>query len=181
MDGSVAKVEEFLAARGALGMEHPGGTLLAHLRRTHDVLAEWGARETLRLAGLAHAAYGTDGFPHPLIDVADRPRLAELIGAEAEEIVYTYCGCERNFTYPLLAAGEQPRIRDRFTGEVCDPTPGLLRDFVELTFANELDVLSHNEDLLDAQGDGLRRLFSACRPYASGPAYAAFTEFFEVG
>src|SRR4029079_13032326 len=56
-------IEEFLIARGAAELRHPGGTLLAHLRRTHDTLAGWGARPALRLAGLAHATYGTDGFP----------------------------------------------------------------------------------------------------------------------
>lgn len=169
-------VAEFLAASGAAELDHPGGTLLAHLHRTHDVLASWGARPSLCLAGLAHAAYGTDGFPHPLVDLADRPRLVELIGPEAEAVVYAYGSCDRGYTYPLLAAGASVRLRDRFTGAEAEPPPQLLRDLVELTFANELDVLAHNEELLAKYGDGLRRLFTACRPYASALAYAAFLD-----
>jgi hypothetical protein len=172
-------IEEFLLAKGALEVGHPGGTLLAHLRRTHDVLCQWGGRPALRLAGLTHAAYGTDGFPQGLLDVAARPTLAGLVGAEAEEIVYAYGSCDRGFTYPLLNAGETPKLRDRFTGEVTEPAPQLVRDIVELTFANELDVLAHNEELLAKYGEGLRGLFTACRPYASESAYAAFTEFFQ--
>jgi hypothetical protein len=170
-------VEEFLAARGARELDHPGGTLLAHLRRTHDTLSAWGARPELRRAGLAHAAYGTDGFPHGLVDVSERPAIVELIGPEAEAIVYLYCGCDRAFSYPLLSAGE-PRLRDRFTGAVLDPDPQQIRDFVELTIANELDVLSHNEDLRERQGESLHRLFTACRPYASASSYAACASFF---
>ena len=171
----MSEVEDFLAAQGAADLDHPGGTLLAHLRRTRDVLASWGARPALCQAGLAHAAYGTDGFPHALIPVASRAELAAVIGPEAEAIVYTYGSCDRSFSYPTLAAGS-PRFRDRFTGAVSAPPAGLVRDFVELTFANELDVLAHNDDLHTRYGAALSRLFTACRSYASAPAYAAFTE-----
>jgi hypothetical protein len=167
------EVEEFLAGRGAADLDHPGGTLLAHLRRTRDTLAGWGARPELQLAGLAHAAYGTDGFPHGLVDLAERAVLAELVGAEAEAIVYAYGSCDRAFTYREL-----PRMRDRFTGAVTDAQPRLVGDFVDLTIANELDVLSHNEDLLLKHGAGLRNLFSAWRVHASVGASAAVDGFF---
>jgi hypothetical protein len=45
--------------------------------------------------GLAHAAYGTDGFPHGLVDIAARATLAEVMGPDAESIVYTYGSCDR--------------------------------------------------------------------------------------
>ncbi|HEV8554862.1 MAG TPA: hypothetical protein VGR06_00505 [Actinophytocola sp.] len=173
----MTEVEEFLAAHGATGLDHPGGTLLAHLRRTRDTLEAWGARPSLCLAGLAHAAYGTDGFPHPLVDLTGRPALTELIGAEAESIVYTYGSCDRGHSYPLLAAGT-PRFRDRFTGTERTPAPAELRDFVELTIANELDVLSHNEDLLAEHGAALHNLFTAWRVHASDQANAAVDGFF---
>ncbi|HEV2777927.1 MAG TPA: hypothetical protein VGX25_00865 [Actinophytocola sp.] len=169
-------VEEFLVARGAEEMPHPGGTLLAHLCRTRDMLASWGARPALCLAGLAHAAYGTDGFPQGLVEVAARPTLVEVIGPEAEEIVYRYGSCDRGFSYPRLHNGGP--MRDRFTGAEISPDGRQVRDFVELTVASELDVLTHNDDLRAEHGAGLRGLFTAWRPYASGPAIAAVTEFF---
>ena len=172
------EVVEFLLARGALDIDHPGGTLLAHLQRTHDVLLRWGARPALRLAGLAHAAYGTDGFPQSLVDLAARPNLVLLIGSEAEEIVYTYGSCDRQFSYPTLT-NAVPRFRDRFTGGVTRPEPQMISDFVELTIANELDVLSHNEDLRTQHGEALHGLFTACKPYASESANAAVARFFE--
>lgn len=166
-------VQDLLAARGAGAVDHPGGTLLAHLARTRDTLAAWGARPALCTAGLAHAAYGTDGFALALVDLAERPLLVEEIGAEAEGIVYAYAALDRGFTYPLLIAGER-RWRDRFTGEVTEPPPELLRDVVELTFANELDVLAHDDDLRTRHGPGLTRLFTACRPHVSVAAHAEF-------
>lgn len=169
---TVAEVAAFLTDRGAAELGHPGGTLLAHLRRTHDVLSSWGARPALALAGLAHAAYGTDGFDHGLIDVADRETLAAVVGAEAEEIIYRYGSCER--VYRQLSAGAPEIVfTDRFTGTSAPAPTSAVRDFAELTIANELDVLAHNDELRQRHGKALHRLFAACTPYASPAAIAA--------
>ncbi|MGY5125449.1 DUF6817 domain-containing protein [Streptomyces nigrescens] len=72
---------------GAETLDHPGGTLLAHLRRVQEQLATWGARPALQLAGLCHAFYGTDGFATPLLPLDRRTELAAVIGAEAEALV----------------------------------------------------------------------------------------------
>lgn len=98
--------------------------------------------------------------------------LRRLVGAEAEEIVYVYGSAERAPLYRLLRDGAPVRLSDRFTGEERSPASRLVRDFVELTFANELDVLAHNDDLRIRHGDELRRLFAACEPYATEAAYA---------
>ncbi|NUK39308.1 hypothetical protein HRW12_37470, partial [Streptomyces lunaelactis] len=68
---------------GAESLDHPGGTLLAHLQRVKDHLAAWGARPALQLAGLCHAFYGTDGFATALLPLDRRGDLASVIGAEA--------------------------------------------------------------------------------------------------
>ncbi|MEU9838865.1 DUF6817 domain-containing protein [Actinomadura sp. NPDC048032] len=46
------------------------------------------ARPALRLAGLCHAFYGTDGFPVALGSVRRRQELSEVIGTEAEDLVH---------------------------------------------------------------------------------------------
>jgi hypothetical protein len=38
--------------------------------------------------GLCHAAYGTDGFSTALLRLDERFMLAEMIGAETEQLVY---------------------------------------------------------------------------------------------
>jgi hypothetical protein len=88
-------VQEWLRQRGAETIEHPGGTLYAHLCRVHDRLGTLGLGTDLQLAGLTHAAYGTDGFDVVLVDRADRSVLQDLIGEDAEVIGPPPGACRR--------------------------------------------------------------------------------------
>ena len=131
-----------LMVRGADELEHAGGSLYVHLHRVAKRLTTLGASDTLVLAGLAHAAYGTDGFPTHLFDwQQERPVLEAVIGPEAELIVYRYGSCERETTWRDLA--EHHTVTDRFTGTSEELSGADLRDFVDLTIVNELDVLDH--------------------------------------
>src|SRR5262245_37323494 len=179
MPGPQSDALDFLVAHGAERIAHPGGTLFAHLRRTAAVLGEWGASEPLVLAGLCHAAYGTDGFATSLIGIDERAQLVSLIGADAEATVYFYAACDRAHVYPLLGRDDRPLFRDRFTGEAHEVDSARLRDFVDLTVANELDVLSHSAEMLARHGAALAELFDRCRPIASAPATAAADVFFQ--
>ena len=132
----------WLSSKGAATIAHPGGNLLSHLRRTADRLVEWDAGPSLVLAGLCHAAYGTHGFAVALIPVAERSALARLIGGEAEAIVYAYCSVDRMHGLPGVD-GVGVTVRDRFTGAETTPSPEVLRQLIELSSANELDVLLH--------------------------------------
>ncbi|MEU7110835.1 DUF6817 domain-containing protein [Streptomyces sp. NPDC046182] len=166
---------DLLIARGADGLDHPGGTLLAHLDRVEARLAAWGARKALRLAGLCHAFYGTDGFAEQLLPLEARAVLAGAIGEEAEELVYFYASCDRDVSYKELG-NEDGRFRDRFTGETFTPTERQRRDFAELTAANELDVLRENRELWSRYGGGLLKLFTRWRSLLSEPAFEAARE-----
>lgn len=168
----IAALTQTLAARGANEIPHPGGTLLAHLERVHALLAEWGARPAVRLAGLCHAYYGTDGFATALGDVARREELAAIAGKEAEQLVYFYASCDRGFSYPHLAGPAGP-FRDRFTGTLLVPPLPLRQDFAELTAANELDIAGVNADLRARYGPGLLGLFTSWRQLLSAPAWRA--------
>lgn len=134
-----------LLVRGADEIDHAGGSLYVHLHRVAKRLRSLGASDTLVLAGLAHAAYGTDGFPTHLFDwQTERPVLASVIGAEAEQIVYRYGACDRETTWRDLA--EHRTVADRFTGTSEELGAADLRDFVDLTIVNELDVLDHDPE-----------------------------------
>jgi hypothetical protein len=163
-----------MEASGAATLPHPGGTLLAHLQRTSDLLTSWGAAESLVIAGLCHATYGTDGFNQPLLDLSARSRLVSVIGAGAEEIVYLYASCDRIFTYPQIVTGEM-RFRDRFTNEVTVPSTLQLRPFFELTFANELDVMQHNTSFAAEAWPQLVPVFNRADTLVSTAAWAAYT------
>jgi hypothetical protein len=131
-----------LLVRGADELEHAGGSLYVHLHRVAKRLTTLGASDTVVLAGLAHAAYGTDGFPTHLFDwQTERPVLEAVIGPEAELIVYRYGACERETTWRDLA--EHHTVTDRFTGTSEELSVAELRDFIDLTIVNELDVLDH--------------------------------------
>jgi pimeloyl-ACP methyl ester carboxylesterase len=151
-----------LAARGAGDMEHPGGTLLEHLARTGERLRSWGAPAELVRAGLAHAAYGTDGYASALFGWHERDTVAALVGAEAEAIIHRYARCDRAFTFARL--GTERCMRDRVDGSVVALDDQATRVLVQLTVANELDVLAHSPSFRERHGDALRTLFRSWRP-----------------
>ncbi|WP_405699807.1 DUF6817 domain-containing protein [Streptomyces sp. NBC_00069] len=186
-----ARALALLRELGAGQLDHPGGTLLAHLERVHARLGVWGARPELRLAGLCHAFYGTDGFATALLPVGRRAELAAVIGAGAEEIVYFYASCDRAASYPTLAADDPagadaagagaaaneavssvaPAFRDRFTGHVHSPDRQSRRDFAELSAANELDLARIDPAFRAAHGPGLLSLFTRLRGLLTEPAW----------
>lgn len=134
------RIVSFLRQRGAESIPHPHGTLFEHLVATEQVLRGWGCSETVALAGLAHAVYGTDGFAPHLLDWHDRPDMVELAGAEVEGIVYLYASCDRAAVYPQLEKDGPVGFRDRFSGRAFELSPSALQDFVDLTLANEIEI-----------------------------------------
>ncbi len=170
---------ELLAERGAGELPHPGGTLLEHLRRVYATLRDWDAPDPVALAGLTHAAYGTDGFPRPLLATTERPVLRAAVGDAAEALVYLYGSCGRGTVYPLLSSAS-PAFRDRFTGLDHHPDGAGLRAFADITAANEIDVVTHNPELMARHGDELGALFTRMRRHLGAPAWRACAAVFAL-
>ncbi|WMX44967.1 DUF6817 domain-containing protein [Streptomyces roseicoloratus] len=160
-----------LLAHGADTLPHPGGTLLAHLDRVEHRLAAWGARPALRLAGLCHAFYGTDGFAESLLPLDRRAELTAAIGEEAEHLVHFYASCDRDVSYPGLPDPAGP-FRDRFTGETLVPSARRRADFAEITAANELDLAALDPEFRTRWGASLLRLLTGWRPLLTDAAFA---------
>ncbi|MFC4150097.1 DUF6817 domain-containing protein [Micromonospora mangrovi] len=158
-------VRVWLRRHGAEQIAHPGGTLYAHLCRVSERLAVLGCGSDVQAAGLTHAAYGTDGFDVALLDRADRAVLRDLVGADAEALVYLYGACDRSRTWRELARTGQ--VFDRFTGEVSTPEAARLRSLVDLSIVNELDVMAHDPAVADRHGSYFRDLFTSWVPLAS--------------
>ena len=169
-------MEAFLRSRGAEHLAHPGGSLYEHLRRVAALLSDWGSEEVLQTAGLCHACYGTDGFDHALLEIANRQTLIELIGPRAEALVYLYCSCDRAAVYPLLSGDGPAVFRDRFTGGVHTPPQHDISAFLEVTAANELDTLAHNPALASDYGVATLALFTRTQSHLSAPAWSACVE-----
>lgn len=176
MTGEPDPIREFLVERGAPRLQHPGGTLYAHVIRVAALLAEWGASQEVQVAGLCHACYGTDGYAPALLSLAERPVLRELIGARAESLVYLYASCDRAAAYPALGESGPVPFRDRFTGTTRTPPERDIRAFVELTAANELDVIRHSPAMAAEHGPALLWLFAAARQRLSAAAWQAWSQ-----
>jgi len=161
---ATARAFELQRSLGADRIDHPGGTLLAHLHRVHALTVEWSASPRTRLAASCHATFGTDGFPHALLPTTQRQRLDEVIGSAAASLVYLYGACDRSPTYRDLGRRPLP-VRDRFTGGTTPIHEADLVDFAVLSIANELDV-ARFAPLPDAAVDQLRRLIAALAAYA---------------
>lgn len=169
-----ATPEERLAAllrdRGAERIEHPGGTLHAHLERVQRTLARLGAARDVQLAGRAHAVYGTDGFDVRLLADDERALLAGVIGATAETLVHRYARCDRDRTWDGLAA--TGLVHDRVTGAAERLAGADLRHLADLSLVNELDVAEHAPGFLERHGAYFRGLAEAWSPVLS-PAVTA--------
>jgi hypothetical protein len=165
--------EEFLLDHGAERIGHPGGTLYDHLVRVGEALAGWGAAEAVRLAGLCHAAYGTDGFDQALMSVDDRKTLRDVIGEDAEALVHLYAATDRRAVYPRLDGRTPVEFTDRFTQSAVTVEEPELRAFLEITAANELDVLGRQPVMLAQYGPSLHAMFARCRDLLSAAAWSA--------
>jgi uncharacterized protein DUF6817 len=173
---AAGRARAFLTTHGAAKIPHVGGGLLPHLLGTSDLLREWGAPNDLRLAALVHTAYGTDGFPHAFVSSDDRAPLREMIGDRAEELAYFYCSCDRAFLYPRIVNGAPGRVyRDRFADRIFEPDEEMYRAFLELTFANELEIFRRLSLPLAAK-QRWRAIFAPCRGLVSDAAFAAFVD-----
>ncbi|HEX3794360.1 MAG TPA: hypothetical protein VHV57_07655 [Acidimicrobiales bacterium] len=134
----------FLRGHAADRTDHIFGDLLTHLLGTERLVREWGGQDLLALAALGHATYGTDGFEPHILGLGDRRLLADVIGAEAEALVYFYASCDRDdFYLQLCALGTTVtdlHFRDRFTGQPVPITADHITRFVNLTYANEAEL-----------------------------------------
>src|SRR5688572_4877063 len=173
------EVVAFLESRAAGHVAHVAKSLLEHLQGTYELLREWGSPTGVCHAGLCHAVYGTDGLETTLLDVGtERPALAAVIGADAEAQVYLYASCDRTYLYPQIGTADPLSFRDRFTGATFEPDPAAFAAFMELTFANELDMF-RSDPVLVAQHQatwGVR--FERGRRFVSEPAFAYFRSVF---
>lgn len=129
-----------LVAFGADAFSHVSGSLARHLVETERLLRSWKSRDALCLAGLYHAVYGTDGIRGWLAGLDRRGAIAAIIGAEAEALAYLYGACARSTFHPRIGTRDQLRFADRFTRSEYAIGEPALRDFCELTVANELEL-----------------------------------------
>ena len=171
----------FLKSHSAGQTPHVKGTLLSHLEGTYGLLMEWGNPIPLCLAGLCHAVYGTYGFEKHLLETSQRSTLRSLIGTEAEEITYFYASCDRASVYPQIGRQAPLWFRDRFTRTEFVPDGQMLKSFLELTFANELEIVRTDPSCVEPTRAMIGELFERCESLVSPAAFAYFESFYGPG
>ena len=92
LDSTDTKVR-YLLELGTDQISHSGSTLIKHLVGVHDILVANGAPQYICDAGLFHSIYGTPAFTHQSTD--DRCTVRDLIGPEAERLVYEFSILQR--------------------------------------------------------------------------------------
>lgn len=168
------RASRHLDALGGDRFPHVNGSLAQHLRGTEALLRRWGNRDALCRAGLYHAVYGTAGIRGALVGLASRGAIEELIGAEAEALVYTYGACDRATFHPRIGTPAQLRFADRFAASQYRIDEGRLRDFCELTLANELELAASGAVFLARNRVELCELFERMRGLVSEAGFAAY-------
>lgn len=162
-----------LRALGAGEFVHLNGTLERHLRATAGLLRAWGNREAVCLAGLYHAVYGTAGIAGSLVALDARDAVAGIIGAEAEGLVYLYAACDRDRFHPRIGMPMQRMFADRFAGAQYLIDKCQLRDFCEITVANELELALCSHTFKARHAKSLMDLIARMRGLVGDAAQAA--------
>ena len=84
------RLTEFLETLPSVRARHSGRELLDHLEGTYAILANWESPPHVCHAGLFHSIYGTKAFPLVSLDESARALLRQLIGDQAEALVYAF-------------------------------------------------------------------------------------------
>ncbi|GBF90795.1 hypothetical protein Rsub_03096 [Raphidocelis subcapitata] len=97
IDPRLPALLEELRRVGATECWHKMSTFAEHLYDVYQILTLWGQDLTMRHFGLLHSAYSNSYVNLAVFKAEeDRPRVAELVGAECEALIYKFCVLQRH-------------------------------------------------------------------------------------
>src|SRR5580698_8160 len=140
MDGQLENRLRFLRKASTGQMPHSDRALLDHLLGTRQLLIEWEVRPAVCDAGLFHSVYGTEHYELKAIPLSMRDEVRQMIGDEAESLVWLFCIMRRKTFDQNLRKDRDYSVQNRLTGEWITLTEGQFRDLITLTFANCLEA-----------------------------------------
>lgn len=96
LDADAPKILSVLQATDAPLIWHKHSAFIDHLREVWAMLVNWGQPQAFCRLGLVHSAYSNSFVSMNCFNPkTERPKLAELIGEEAENLVYKFCSIDR--------------------------------------------------------------------------------------
>jgi hypothetical protein len=140
MDEQLENRLRFLRKASTEQMPHSEVGLFDHLLGTRQLLVEWKARPALCDAGLFHSVYSTEHYELKAIPLSMRHEVRQLIGDEAESLVWLFCMMRRKTLDQNLHKDRDLSVQHRLTGEWIPLTEGQFHDLVTMTFANCLEA-----------------------------------------
>src|SRR6185369_7652007 len=130
----------FLREANTETMPHSDRGLFDHLLGTRQLLVEWGSRPELCDAGLFHSIYSTEHYEQTAVPLTRRDDVRQLIGDEAESLVWLFCMMCRETFFRNLGQDRNPTVQHRSTGEQIPLSGAQHQDLVTLLFANSLEA-----------------------------------------
>ena len=137
---------------------------LSHLLGTRRLLLAWGERPAMGDAGLFHSVYGTEYFQPER--PAERAEVRDLIGADAEEVAWTWCTIRRD----TIDLAEPITVVDRHTGETRTMSAELTADVATLWAADTVEQIARMTAEERGFSHSLDRVLHRARPAARAAA-----------
>ena len=163
---------------GAHTNSHLRRTLLDHLLGTHDLLVEWENEPDVCVAGLFHSIYGTYVFDKQSADMSMRDEIRDVIGADAERLVYIFCVTDRRCFYEHLGEARFC-LRDIVHDRDLKLDRDTLAALIEIEVANILDQVPYRSKkkarrAAEWYGDAFARGRDYISPLAAGATERCF-------
>lgn len=140
-DQDLEKKLSFLRSANTESMEHTDCNLLQHLLGTRQLLADSGARLAVCDAGLFHSVYSTQTFEQTAIPLSRRAEVRELIGEEAENLVWLFCMIRRETFNQNLDRTDGFKVQHRLTNEWLPLTKTQVQDLATMLIINNLEMI----------------------------------------
>src|ERR1700677_2101462 len=124
MDEQLENRLRFLRKASTEQMPHSDRGLFDHLLGTRQLLVEWESRLALCDAGLFHSVYSTEYYELKAIPLSMRDEVRQMIGDEAESLVWLFCMMRRKTLAQNLRRDKNLSVQHRLTGEWIALTEG---------------------------------------------------------
>jgi hypothetical protein len=130
----------FLRKANTEAMPHSDRGLFDHLRGTRQLLVEWGARPALCDAVCFIRFTAPKHYEQTAVPLTRRDEVQQLIGEEAESLVWLFCMMRRETFFLDLGKDRSTSVQHRETGEQIPLSGTQHQDLLTLLFANSMEA-----------------------------------------